>query len=324
MRRSSLIVAALLAVSAPASAANASSLVDLAPVASADAPVTAYGGWVVWSEKGPDGRWRLVTFHDGVKQDLAAVAPRAVPFDVDAGPGASGRPEVSFSRCENETRARGCRLRTVSLTSGGEAGLAVPGRGSASFTLPSRWGERVVFQRQTRGEAVAEILLYDLRTRRTKRLHHGPVPDGTGATAQATAIDLGRRTVAYSWISSALGAGIGRSTDLLTQRTRDGRQLPDLAGGLVDGACDAREPRSPNAVEIGALFLEYVARCDAEEGGLTTLYVDHRKAGRMAPLPNLRRIARDAADGTVYAIAGSDGAPRLVRLDAAPPFVTGL
>jgi hypothetical protein len=354
MRRRLLLAAAVLAASllatgAPASAATAT---DLAPVAS-DAPLSAYGGYVAWSEQGADGLWRLVAFHDGTTTPLP-VAPRSVPFDADVGPDATGRPTVTFSRCAPEpdftsqqpwAAARGCRLRAVALPGGGERGIAVP-RTGASDSMPSVWGQRVAFQRRARGAGVSQIMMYDFMHRRLKTLPHGAVPHGcpysSGCpkqepTAEVGELDLGARAVAYSWHLAAPGVeGAGAGWELRLAPTGAGRRSILAGNGYVSGACGARTPYSPNVVGEGVLFLSRWYHCEAVEGTLTS--TSFAGGGLLSRTDDVGggvawRIAVDAASGTTYAVLGparrdtqttqpAAGALRLVRLDGVRPAPT--
>jgi hypothetical protein len=326
---------------------------DLAPVA-ADTPISAYGGYVVWSEQGADGMWRLVAFHDGVTTTLSAVAPRSVPFDADVGPSPVDRPEVTFSRCAPEpdftaqqpwAAAGHCRLRVVSLPGGGEAGLAVP-RTGASDSVPSRWGGRVAFQRRARGADVSQIMLYDFTHRRLKTLPHGAVPEGcpftNGCTnAQRTAevgeLDLGPRAVAYSWHVAAPGLeGAGAGWELRLAPTGARRRSVLAGNGYVSGACGARTPYSPNVTGEGVLFLSRWYHCEQVEGTLTA--TSFASGGLLSRTDDVGggvawRIATDASSGVTYAVLGPvhrdtqtplpAGSLRLVRLDGLQLTETG-
>jgi hypothetical protein len=306
-----------------ASASAAPTVAPLAPVAG-DASISAYGGYVVWSEKGTDGLWRLVVFHDGAKRPLSSVAPRAVPFDVDAGPGALDRPEATFSRCDDEAGHRGCRLRVASLPDGGEAELPVRHRDGFDDTLPSLWGYRVAFQRGERGARVAQLYLYDFTTRHLRRLRHGFVPAVAKATGTATAMDLVRGVVAFGWASEPASLGIGPRTEVRAERTFSLLQVQARPTGYVSGACGGRAPRSPNATARGALFLDLRTPCERTDAFPAAVGLRSGATVQGPEVTGLRRIARDAATGVVYGVtAGMGGASQLVRLDGIPPAVTG-
>jgi len=321
MRRCLALLIALLAFVPAAHAVTATPLATVAD----DTPIAAYGGWVAWSEKGPDGLYRIVTFHDGVKETLSHIAPRTVPFDLDLGPGAVERPVITFSRCVVErditamepwSKARSCRLRQVALPGGGESGVPVPGRGSASDSTPSRWGYRVAFQRRAKGADVSQIKLYDMEHRRMKTLPHGSVPHGcpysTGCphpryAGETGELDLGARELAYTWrVTSPLVTGVGFAWEVRVVPTGTGRPL--LAGdGYVSGACGGRAPHSPQATPGGILFVSLQFFCEQAEGTVTA--TSFAAGGILSRTTDVGggvayHVLRDAANGTIYALLG--------------------
>lgn len=356
------LVVAFAAVAAPAASA-APTATDLASVA-ADAPIAAYGGWVAWSETRPDGTSAIVTWHDGVKADLP-VAPRTSPFDLDIGPDAQGRPTITFSRCVQEadspavllwSSAQGCRLRAVTLPGGRERPVALPRPpAGASDSAPSVWGSRIAFQRRTANADVSQLMMYDFRTHRMTTLRHGSVPHdcpyATGCPkatykGEASALDLGRRVLAFSWLAQVpSGTGVGGAWELWAERIADRRTV--LAGnGYVSGACGGRVPFSPSATADGVLFLSRWYHCESVEGTVTaTTFAAGGLLSRTSDVGGAVawRIARDAATGAVYAVLGPvhrdtqtplpAGSLRLARVDglalektgkrASKPFVTG-
>ncbi len=85
---------------------------------SADAPISAAGGWLVWSVP-VEGGWGLEAYHDGSIATLP-VAPRLQPFDANVGTDARGVPVVAFSRC-----AKTPKMENVGYgVSGGSTALA--------------------------------------------------------------------------------------------------------------------------------------------------------------------------------------------------------
>jgi len=323
MRRCLALLIALLAFVPAAHAVTATPLATVAD----DTPIAAYGGWVAWSEKGPDGLYRIVTFHDGVKETLSHIAPRTVPFDLDLGPGAVERPVITFSRCVVERdvnqleaplgAARSCRLRQVALPGGGEAGIPVPARGSASDATPSRWGYRVAFQRRARGADVSQVMLYDLQHERLKALPHGAVPHTcpyrTGCAnaryrGEVDELDAAAREVAFSWRLAApavIGAG-GAAWEMRAVTTATGRSV--LAGsGYVSGACGGRRVLSPQAVPGGVLFLSRQFFCENVVGTVTSALFS--TGGLLARTTDVGggvawRVLHDAADGASYVVLG--------------------
>jgi len=329
------------AVATATATASAATTVPLTTV-TADTPLSAYGGWVVWSEQDPDGRWALVAWHDGARTRLAA-APRSVPFDADVGPDAHGRPVVTFSRCAVDpsprefdqpwSTARGCRLDSWDLARGREDVLAVPRPAGASDSTPSRWRGRVAFQRRTAGADVAQVMVEDLATHRLRRLPHGAVPHhcpyATGCAkaryrGEVGELDLGARTLAFSWhvqAPSVEGAGAGWE---LRADALGGGATVRAGSGYVSGACGGRAPFSPNATAGGVAFLDRTYKCEGVEGTITaTAVTSGVLSTARAPDGGVAwRIARDGA--STYAVLGpghvgaeplAPGALRLVRLD---------
>src|SRR5271157_2265594 len=99
-RRGGLSGPVLLAVfslllSTPSSDA-ALSAKPVAQLPNAALQLTAYGGYVVFSDLDAAGRWQLIAWHHGTTSTLA-VPERSIPFDASAGPSANGRPTVVFS-----------------------------------------------------------------------------------------------------------------------------------------------------------------------------------------------------------------------------------
>ena len=113
----------------PATEAFATST-PLAQLPNAAQRLTAYDGYVVFSQYEPSaGNWRLMVWHDGSIKALP-VAARDMPFDADAGPGADGQAAIVYSLCTRDppplvaielqsseyvrepewTKARGCRI----------------------------------------------------------------------------------------------------------------------------------------------------------------------------------------------------------------------
>jgi hypothetical protein len=314
MRRCLVVLAAALVFAPAARAATATPLV---PVSSAEAPMAAYGGYVVLSEKGDDGLWRLTVVHDGVKTALAQVAPRAVPFDVDAGPDGAERPTAVFSRCADDATRRGCTLRAVSLPGGGERALKVPRPAGASDRTPAVWGPRVAFSRRAQGAIADQVMVYDFAHRRMRTLRHGALPHTcpfAGGCAKAHyeghvgELDLSARTVAFSWQLTAPGVfGAGPGWELRAVRTGGGRQTLLAGNGYVSGACGARTPFSPNATADGVAFLSRWYHCETVTGTLTrTTFAARGRLDRTDDVGGAVawRIALDAADGTSYALLG--------------------
>jgi hypothetical protein len=323
--RSTLIVVLVaLALGVVASRAPAATTTTpLAPVAD-DTPISAYGGWVVWSEKGADGLWHLVSWHAGVKQVVPGVGPRAVPFDVDIGPEETGNPVVVFSRCATEpdatlplpwSAARGCTLRADNLANAdSERPLSVHPPKGASDSTPSVWGTHLAFQRHTSGSPVAQLMLHDFGTHHTATLRHGAVshacPYRSGCAKAAIGgevdeLDLGPRAVAFSWrVQAPAVEGVGVGWEMRVERLHD--QVSVRAGkGYMSGACGGESPSSPNVRAAHVLFLDRRAHCDGLDDVVTDTEVGSGLLWRgTSPGVVLWRVARDAKTGALYGVAG--------------------
>jgi hypothetical protein len=270
---SALVVAMLTVLSAPGAAGAAAR--DLGPVTN-DSALSAHGGWVVWSELQPDGRWHLVGWHGGTRAG-PFVASRGVPFDADVGSDAHGHAVVTYSRCAadavqppnyasvagyaspnglpRQSLARGCHLRVLELTSGRERALAVDRPHGASDTTPSMWRGDVAFARMSRGATVAQVLLWRRRSGRLTRLTHGLVPrtgcpPGVGCAApvvprgEVQQLDLGASGVAFVWDYLPAVTGAGDGWELRVDNLRTGTSH-NYDRGYQSGACGARYPVSP-------------------------------------------------------------------------------
>jgi hypothetical protein len=187
--------------------------------------ISAYGDTAVWSSLDMgDGWFRLRLFANGVTRTLK-VRPRRVPFDVDLGRDAAGHLTAVYSRCRNEgidrnavwewshdlTRAEGCDLRLWRIGGRAERKVKFPDYELVNDYMPSLDGNKIAFARPDPNEggvgAVAPTLqLYDLRTRKLRRLPEGTRGDwsyyGDGdwfGGPGPTGLDLRGDTLAVSW-----------------------------------------------------------------------------------------------------------------------------
>jgi len=187
--------------------------------------VSAYGGVVAWSSFDETSRtYRLRMWSAGLASEVPTPA-RRVPFDVDVGPDARGRPTLVYSRCRRDPEpvsafsgqpewrwARGCDLYRHRPGAGGERRLRAVSSRRASESLPAVWGDAIAFSRvaeprgRRRGE-VPTLHLTSLRgkplrrirvgsTGRLERFDPGGPPIG-GPTP--TEMDLHRRTLVFAW-----------------------------------------------------------------------------------------------------------------------------
>ena len=323
-----LLVVPVVAVAAPAGSPGVDTV--LAP-ATNDAPLTAYGGWVVWSELTPADGWALTAWHGGRKLRLP-VATRSIPFDVDAGPDERGRPVVLYSRCTSDTTpalpyrsgqgfegpagiprwslSSGCTLRRLTLDGGRERTLRPPGAAGASDTTPTQWRGQIAFARLRTHRSVMQLMRWSPASGRLTQLPHGSVPRncpfrscaGARYSGEVQQMDLGPRNLAFLWRVAApgvIGAGAGwelRAYDLRTRR----RSL--FAFGYESGACGAAHPVSPNA-GASVLFDDVTYACDVPHTFLSSGNTQTGLAGRIETTPRLAwQLARDG--DTIYTIRG--------------------
>jgi hypothetical protein len=178
-------VALLLLLSASTAGAAAPTTRSLAVLPHAAQKLTAYGGYVVFSQYEPAAQeWHLMAWHGGSITPLAVPA-RRVPFDANAGPAASGRPAVVYSRCAHEPSehspggwalARGCRIYELALPGGSPALVNAIGAPGASDSTPAIWNGDIAFGRISGRSHSARIYLWRHSDDRLVRLGAGPGP----------------------------------------------------------------------------------------------------------------------------------------------------
>jgi hypothetical protein len=157
MKRFTAACLAVAAALAPAGVARAQST----PVTTLDrpTPIAAFGGRLAWSALDrTTGRFTLLTRFGGAIAPVP-VPQRAVPFDVDLGPGPDGRTVAVYSRCAQEpplgsgfaptlyNRGRGCDLFLFDFATGAERRLANASAPNASEFFPTIWRGTLAFGR---------------------------------------------------------------------------------------------------------------------------------------------------------------------------------
>ena len=211
-----VVVLACLVFSSATAGAVASTRA-LVPLTDAAQQLTAYGGYVVFSQSdAAQTSWHLMVWHAG-KISALPVAPRSIPFDADAGPDAQGRPAVVYSRCTSEpipfskdtssypsgyppmdwAQASGCRIFELSLLEGGErraTGIAAHG---ASDSTPSIWNGAIAFQRNAATAVPRTAKLFLWRAGRPLRRLAGGSRGEVGAFV--VSMDLGAHELAFDW-----------------------------------------------------------------------------------------------------------------------------
>ena len=297
----------------------------LAPVGN-DSALSAYGGWVVWSEFTASGRWALTGWHDGRTLRLP-VATREVPFDADVGPDLHGTPVITYSRCDQEplggsgfvspnglpvwSQAGGCRIYELNPATGRTRRLHVPGERGDSDTTPSRWRGSLAFARTRDNAQESRVLIWSLRSGRLRQLRRGDFPRGCGSTAGCSAndpvgavqqLDLGARVAAFLWqVQAPAVSGVGPGWELFSDTLSDGRRAL-LASGASSGTCGAGHPVSPNADGLNVWFDSVVFECDTPHSYLSRGNSGSGAVRRSETAPVTWQLAH-ASDG-LYEIRG--------------------
>jgi hypothetical protein len=321
----------LTVLSAPGAAGAAAR--DLGPVAN-DSALSAHGGWVVWSELQPDGRWHLVAWHRGTRAE-PPVAPRGVPFDADVGSDAHGHPVVTYSRCTadapqppnyasvpgyaspnglpRQSLASGCHVRVLDLASGREQAVPLNRPHGASDTTPSMWRGDVAFARMSHGATVAQVLIWHHRSGRLTRLPHRKAgcPPGFACLpgvprGEVQQLDLGASGVAFVWEFAPGVTGAGDGWELRVDDLRTGASH-NYDNGYQSGACGARYPLSPTMVGRDVWFDELHWICDAPHTSYVHGAPDGHRGLLEAGPPMMWQIAVDGR--TAYSIRGPRPAP---------------
>jgi hypothetical protein len=249
----------------------------------AGSPISAYGGYVAWSAqpRGSD-RWALWLWHAGRSRRID-VPTREVPFDVDLGPDAAGRPTAVYSRCAKEpaadprpdySSASGCHIHAVTLPDGTERTLGV-GTRRGSQTTPSIWRGDVAFAEHLPGALNPRIALWRHASGATRVL-----PGGDRAThcrrvspqcgSVVLQLDLGARILAYDWLlrgpDQDIHDGIGPEWELRGDHLDTGRSF-DQDDGFISGTCGGLVTDSPAIDAHGFAWLEWPNDCDSPNGG---------------------------------------------------------
>jgi hypothetical protein len=313
-----LVVAA---AASPAAGARAAARSTVAAV-SADTPVSAHGGWVVWSLRS-GSRWRLIAWRDGRIRTLP-IAGRGEPFDADVGTDARGRAVVTFSRCD-ETEpepgfawmGQGCRLRLVDLASGRERALRVPRDSESSDTSPSMWRGRVAFARTVTGSAsVSRVLLADARGRRLRRLPGGSTAKGCARVACAPkggrftveGLDLGSKIVSFLWSVNGGGVAGDGGWEVRADRLSTGTGFA-VGGGFLGEACtggtDLSRPSTPTSNGDAVFYAQLTSACYQAHSDAASVRLGAHRAS-IAPLPGVvLRASFDARGGAALVAPGS-------------------
>lgn len=288
----------------------------------ANVPIAAERGWVVWSSPGQGG-WLLEAWHRGTLATLPA-APRPEPFDLDLGTDARGRTVVTFSRCTQTPRTTfdgrlaswsgaGCRVHVFDLATGREHEAGVRATAHSSDTTPSAWRGRIAFARtDSRHPDLARIKLWSPRTRRSRTLRSGGVPSGCGRRFPCgdpvfrdgiESIDLGARLVTFlRWVEGQAVYGHG-AWEVRAGRVGGGRSVLS-GGGFLGEACtegaDKLVPSAPAADGRYVWFSRLSSTCYRNTASLVR-FDALRRRGRSGYL--VGEVLQFAKDGrALYAL----------------------
>lgn len=274
---------------------SASAAVTSLASLTADSPISARSGWLVWSVPSAVG-WRLMAWHAGAVRPLPA-APRPQPFDVNLGTDGQGRAVATYSRCARtptnslalEQRpyvsvalaawaGRDCRVYAFDLASGREQRAAIPHPRGTSDTFPSMWHGRIAFARYEPSHlGAAQIELWTPRTKTLQTLPHGSIPTAcpnrTGCRGQlrfgaVDGLSLNGQLVAYKWFVVAPGVIGHGGWELRADRLSGGHSLL-VGSGFIGEACtggpDAVTPLAPVTIAQHVLFGQITDTCYAEQ-----------------------------------------------------------
>lgn len=312
----------LLTVLAAGPAPAVAAPLTIAPV-TADVPISAQGGWVVWSVPVPRG-WGLNAWHAGVVTSLP-VAPRPDPFDVDLGTDEKRRVVAMFSRCsKNPTNTPfpvhiapwtgdDCGINVVDLATGEERRSGVPRPEGSSYTTPSMWRGRIAFGRRDPffGD-VQQVELWTPPSDTTTTLRHGAIPtacpfrrgcEGVVRRGAVQSLDLNARIVTFLWWIEAPAVRGHGGWEVRVDRLSDGRSF--LAGsGFVGEACpdgpDLLVPSSPAADGNDVWYAQLSSSCYVDASSVVH-FRTRRRGGIGGRVPG--EIVQFAKDRTgLYAL----------------------
>jgi hypothetical protein len=148
--RTVLLALAVLAVSAPAASAD-----DLVTAAPGARNLTANGGYLVWAQPAPAGRWRLTVRAPNGTVSTPAIADFGAPPAAQIGStgfAIAGRRLLAvYSRCQGASATAGCDVYAYDLRAGTEERIAALASRTYSETAPSLELGRFAFVRRGGG-----------------------------------------------------------------------------------------------------------------------------------------------------------------------------
>jgi hypothetical protein len=343
-----VIIAGCTLGAASAGATEVSST-PLAALPNAAQKLTAYGGYVVFSQRDPDGKWSLMSWHAGSIKALDVPA-RSIPFDAEAGPGARGTPTVVFSKCAKDppparddggavavleaewSRSVGCRVYELSLPAGVPklvAGIRPP-RGASDAT-PAIWNGDIAFARHVGGLRSTRIYLWHHSTGALTQLGGGPTScpitnssspepacskEERVASTWVESISLDPAGVTYEWFATIPRKPVGAflEPEIRLDPLADGRQdapTKSISSNFFRGTCGGGTNRSPNMAGGVVLYDITIFEC---EHGPNALF--NRLDWYLSV--NQNREATPSGRGVIVALAWDRGTAYWIR-DVLPP-----
>jgi hypothetical protein len=245
----------------PLLAACLLALVLAAPAAAQDiarvdrpTPVAAHAGWLAWSVRTDDGRYRLTLRDPAGTVSTPPVASKGTTFDVDLGPGPDGL-AATYSRCRTEVgtpggflpadydEGAGCDAFVLDVATGSERRIAGASTADADETWPTIWRDRVAFVRSYDAKPTLPYLY-------VRPLSGGSSVRQPGGTRQVCtrgrctdervsrpyALDLYGRRLAFGWTYAGRSEGLDTEIRLDTLGGGHERIALQRGGGLTGRA----------------------------------------------------------------------------------------
>jgi hypothetical protein len=312
----------------------------LAQLPSSAQKLTAYGGYVVFSEYEATAKdWHLMVWHGGSIRALPVPA-RDMPFDANAGPAANGRPAIVYSRCTQDpppptanelqsseyvrepdwTDARGCRIYELALPDGSPElvnGIYAPG---ASDSTPAIWDGDIALARLIAGSRDAQVYLWHHSTHRLTALGAGPGPcrthffeqqceahPRTPPSAWVGGMSLDGSALGYEWIVQNGGPPFGEGADPEIrvdplQASHQSAPGQVLSTSFASGTCGYGESTSPSVAGSSLFYDTNGGGCEGPQEILSsfTSYSTTTRTWRAARFDPGLVVAIAEDHGTTY------------------------
>lgn len=111
-----------------------------------ETPIDGWNGWLVWSRRGPDGRYHLIARNPAGEGVSLPIAPQPVPIDASIGPGPDGRPLVVYSQCAKPgPQPTGCDVHRLDPVTGNGGRVTAASRADREERFPTVWGNKIAF-----------------------------------------------------------------------------------------------------------------------------------------------------------------------------------